>query len=103
MTRAEIVERYGITEDGMIAALGKFEGEMCYAPYFYDFIMDGSGDEETAEDGVLITYFNVRYEDREQFPELEGIERVRCYETDQGFFYCEDATEDQQPVAEEDE
>jgi hypothetical protein len=100
MTRQEIAEQYGINEDGRIEALGKFEAEMCYAPYFYDLIMNGSGDGETEEDGVWVTYFDIRDEDREQFPELEGIERVRCYETDDGFFYCLDATEDQ-PLAEE--
>jgi hypothetical protein len=95
MTRAEIAERYGITDDGMIEALGKFEGEMCYAPYFYDRIQNGEGvEEENDEGGVSVTYFDVSDEDRSQFPELEDMARVRCFEVDQGFFYCLDATED---------
>jgi hypothetical protein len=103
MTRAEIVEAYGITEDGMIEALGKFEAEMCYAPYFYDRAMDSGANEEIEEDGLTFFLFNVTEEDIAQFPELEGVERIRCYETDDGFFYCQDDTDYQARAGGEDE
>lgn len=93
MTRAEILKGFQIDEYGIIRSKGKFESEMIYAPYFYDKIMAGQGEEVTAEDGNgYSTFFDISNEDRAEFPELGETKRVECYESTDGFFYCIDAS-----------
>ena len=74
---------------------GKFEGEESYSPYFYGKIIDGCADEswyfgegEPEYDAIVVSD-----DDRDIFPELEGVYAVVCYETEQGFFYCIPETE----------
>ena len=87
MKRQEILESYNVGPHGVINSPGKFEADMLYAPYFYDLVMDGVGEEHMDGDRP-ISFFKVGPEDRAEFPELEGVYGVACYESDQGFFFC---------------
>jgi hypothetical protein len=88
-TRAEILREFKVDKHGIIKTLGKFEGEMLYAPYFYEFIMEGGSDEtDYDENDNAIDYFDVSADDLKEFPELEGVKRLACYEDDNGFFFC---------------
>ena len=94
MTRQEIEKEYKINEHGIICSPGKFEGEMLYAPYFYEIIMDGGADETDypeGEDGSPVDTFFITPEDIKEFPELDGCTKIECFESEQGFFYthCE--------------
>jgi hypothetical protein len=60
---------------------GKFEGEPAYVPYYWDAYLRGSCKDD---DGKVIT-FAVTDDDRALFPELQGVQQVRLYETDSGF------------------
>ena len=60
---------------------GKFEGEPAYVPYYWDAYLQGC---YADDDGEVIT-FDVTDEDRDLFPELQGVRRVRLYETGSGF------------------
>ena len=68
---------------------GKFEGEPTYAPYFWDAVLDGGGDEEViADDGQTpVSFFNVLPEDREKFPSLANVTRVEIWEDQDGFVH----------------
>ena len=92
MTREEILSAYKVNEHGMITSPGKFEGEMIYAPYFYELWNEGDGEDiymDNGEDGgeIIFTSFKVSDEDRATFPELEGVEEIRFHESDTGFVY----------------
>lgn len=89
MTREEIKAEFQVDDAGVIRSPGKFEAEMIYAPYFYDKIMEGDGDERVNEDGSYSTFFGVTGEDKAEFPELKDIQVVECYESDRGFFCVE--------------
>lgn len=84
MTREEILKMYKV-ENGIIKSPGKFEGEMVYAPYFYDLIMEGDG--EIQEDGS--SFVDFIEEDYKEFPELVGNDIAYINEDDNGFVWCE--------------
>ena len=95
MTREEIMEMYEVNKNGIIKSLGKFEGEMIYAPHFYD--VSGNGEilsymiEGCGEYAELI---EIDDDDRKEFPELESITKyILLIETDQGFVYCNEIKE----------
>lgn len=72
-----------------IARPGKFEGEPTFVPYFWDAILEGSGDEDFDIDGRTWTVLEVNSEDVTMFPELLNIKRVALSEDSQGFVtYC---------------
>jgi hypothetical protein len=87
MTRQEILDSYKVNRDGIIKSPGKFEGEMLYAPYFYDH---GQGDEtwnsEEVED-AFAEVFQVSDDDRKEFPELGNTYMIAVEENEQGFVY----------------
>jgi hypothetical protein len=84
MTR-ETIERDYEVQDGRIVSPGKFEGEMVYAPFFYEVACCGCADfDEGARFG-----FTVSEEDRREFPELEGRVEIWFYEREDGFV-CEE-------------
>ncbi len=65
---------------------GKFEGEMDYAPYFYDRWLESDYDDQFEdEDGDLVTIWNIGDEDRKQFPHLTE-DRVAFVERSDGFW-----------------
>lgn len=84
MTRDQIEAAYNVV-DGIIRSPGKFEGEPVYVPYFWNAALEGGGGDE--DDGELII-FNVTADDRETWPELAGVERIKLLETDVGFVVC---------------
>lgn len=100
MTREEILRDYMIDSHGRITDSGTFSGEMLYAPYFLDKMIDGlgeevydtDGDEDGEADGTLLyTRLDVQPEDREEFPELDpATTEVLVYESDQGFVHVEE-------------
>ncbi|MGH9890685.1 MAG: hypothetical protein ACREA0_01615 [bacterium] len=106
MTREEILKKFTVNEHGIIQSPGKFEGEMLYAPYFYDATLDGRGEDvynappasedEEVDDpweggDLLYTELEVTAEDREMFPELDpSTQRVRVSESGPGFVYVEE-------------
>lgn len=90
MNRKDIEKEFNVV-NGHIETLGKFEGEPVYAPYYYDLIMNGSSDYTDYgpdEFSTVVDYFEVTEDDLSEFPELEGVQTVMAYETDQGFFIC---------------
>lgn len=75
---------YDCDAHGRITSPGKFEGEMCYLPYFYDLAMCGEG--ELDEDGV--TSVQIEDDDRKLFPQLRADADCVCFmESDTGFVY----------------
>jgi len=91
MNREEIENSYDINEYGIIVSLGKFEGEMIYAPYYYDLWLNDSSDEEIEDNGEIIPIFSITQDDIEEFPELEEYEgmKINLWESEQGFVYLE--------------
>lgn len=76
---------YECDEQGRITSPGKFEGEMCYLPYFYDLAMCGEG-ELDEEDGTFTV--DIQPDDRELFPQLAADqESVTMIESESGFVY----------------
>lgn len=65
---------------------GKFEGCAIYVPYFYEVWNDGGADED---EGKSATFY-VTEEDREEFPELEGVFSVTLLEGDDGFIHYQE-------------
>lgn len=85
MIRQDIIDNYKLSKRGIIQTPGKFEGEMLYAPYFYDAMLDGEG-RETLDGSIDIA---ITKEDIEQFPELLGdIETINIVVDNNGFVYC---------------
>jgi hypothetical protein len=66
---------------------GKFESEPIYVPYFWDMVLDGSGGESFyfGENESVYEMIEVSEEDREIFPELNGIFGLCLWESSQGF------------------
>ena len=91
--RDKILKEFTVDKDGIIRTLGKFEGEMLYAPYFYEIVMNGFGDQYyLPQEDRVYSVFPVGDEDKAEFPELEDGIGVICFETDQGFFIVESYT-----------
>ncbi len=90
MTRDAILKEFTVDEfTGRIENPGKFEREQVFAPYFYEFYLDGFGGEEIYIDETLYNCFQVTSEDLIQFPkELKGMFGVIMWENSQGFIFC---------------
>lgn len=87
-TRAAILAEYNVDENSRITNPGKFEGEMLYAPYFYEVALHGVS-EELDDDGEYVTLVAVGDSDRAAFPELGAARYVLLIETDLGFVRVE--------------
>lgn len=74
MTRREV------DKHGYIQNPGKFEGEMLYAPYFYDAVLMGDGERIGDTD-----FFEINDDDAKEFPELTGCYGVTLVESENGF------------------
>lgn len=81
MNRQEILDRYKVNEHGIITSPGKFEGEMLYAPYYYDAMLNGWTDFDEWIEPDIAEY--------EMFPELNEVKRIRMSEDDSGFVWLE--------------
>lgn len=90
MTRQDVLNEYKVDDYGIIRDPGKFEGEMLYAPYFYDLMMNGGSDFTDYDGDTPLELFDVSPDDVKEFPELKDVSQIRCWESEQGFFYCEE-------------
>lgn len=99
MTRQEILDSCYTIENGFITSPGKFECEPIYAPYFWDFANDGSGDDLNWSDGERGVLLDIEPEDRIAFPEIPA-DAVAVYltENDQGFVSCDTFTEQEKTL-----
>lgn len=90
--RQSILERYEVdSETGRVVSRGKFEGEMIYAVYYYDWMLNGEGETMQDDDGNDYTVFDVAPEDRQLFPEIpNSIYKVALTESESGFVYLSD-------------
>ncbi|MBT8460251.1 MAG: hypothetical protein KJN60_11320 [Boseongicola sp.] len=80
---AEVCAAFKVNERGIITSPGKFEGEPTHAVYFWEAWMNGSWDDFDGDE----TIFNIDDKDRHRFPALEGVDRVRLWQSEQGFVY----------------
>lgn len=96
MTRKEIEAEFTI-KDGVIQDLGKFEGEMLYAPYFSENA--GGGEELSVMEngaGEYVSLIEVSAEDRAEFPEIgKDTHSILLTESDSGFIGVQELTESQ--------
>ncbi len=89
MDRQEIEQTYNVSAHGTIESPGQFEGEMLYAPYFWDMVLDGCG--ESIFDGDLeISVFDVNDEDLAMFPELGNTDKIALWQNEQGFIFVQE-------------
>jgi hypothetical protein len=110
MNRQEVLAAYTVSEQGVIASPGKFEGEMLYVPALWSACLDGCYSFD--ECGVYGTIFDDC--DREEFPEIgesygilmeeseNGFVNVREFETREAYeaaieqvTYCSDAQDEE--------
>lgn len=82
MTRQDILNNFSVDSNNVIVSPGKFENEMIYAPYFYDLFLNGCADDCGEE-----ISFEVNKEDREQFPELAAVKKIKMVIDDFGSVY----------------
>lgn len=86
MTREEILEDYVVNEQGIITSPGKFEGQMLYAPHFWEASLHSMSDWERSDESFHYYGFKVLLADRKKFPELEpDVIQVEIWEDEQGF------------------
>lgn len=99
MTRMQILKCYAVDKRGIIRSAGKFEGEMLYAPYFYELAIGDWGEPIFhPDDGrdLIRMHLSLGSEDYYAFPELDhNTIRVLVYEDDQGFVHIE---EEKRPI-----
>ena len=84
MKTANCRAEYETNSQGIITSPGKFEGEMIYAPYFWEKGLEGCADED---DGQVFR-FKIDDQDKKLFPELGNTEMLYLTESDQGFVSC---------------
>lgn len=73
MNRELVFTMFQVDEVGIIRTPGPFEGQNLYIPYFWYLYI--SGYREDVRDGIIT--FQIRMEDRAQFPELANQDVVR--------------------------
>lgn len=88
--KSEIVKCDYANDGERITALGKFEGEPVFAPYFWDLALEGFAD---GDDGHTYTFKITKSDASNPFwPQLKqwvGRGRtLKLYEDSQGFVHC---------------
>jgi hypothetical protein len=78
--------------DNIIRTPGKFEGEPTYAEHFYNLMLDGVSDDTIYDGETPVDVFKVSAEDIAQFPDLDGVDYVILWESEQGFVYTREMT-----------
>jgi hypothetical protein len=73
MDREQILAIFEVDPAGVIRTPGAFQGAYLYVPYYWFLVISGYYDRR---EGEVIT-FEIRAEDRAQFPELAGRSAVR--------------------------
>jgi hypothetical protein len=99
--KAEIVSKH-TTRDGIIRSPGKFCGEPVWAPMLYEWSLDqsywekwGGGEQEDGSRPNSWYAWKVDDDMRAVFPELKDAFAVGIEETDQGFVYARELTEEE--------
>jgi hypothetical protein len=89
---------FGYDEWGSIINPGKFERECAYVPYFWNLSLNGVG-ETITQDHSLDTMWLMSVSDaeREEFLELQDVDYVLLWETNNGFVLSEEFTEAELP------
>lgn len=64
---------------------GKFQGELPYVPYYWEYWLNGFFDFDNEKYGCLVTGWYVTAEDKQLFPELKKRRTVKIIEEDTGF------------------
>ena len=82
MTRQELESTYGVNRAGVIRTRGKFQGEMIFAPFYYDAGNSGRAAKEFGN----VWYFEVQKDEREIFPELKDCFGI-VVTLDEGFVF----------------
>ena len=86
LIRRQIIKDFNVDEStGIIRRPGKFEGEQLFIPYFHDRWLEGFNDGEIEHLGNPVAQFMVNEEERQEFPELEGVKIVNIMEREDGF------------------
>lgn len=81
-----------------IVSLGKFEGQERWVPTFWSLALDGEADLVSyVDDEPGLDFFVVTDEDKKCFPELEGADWVRLWESPSGFVTGERCEEPSDP------
>lgn len=80
MNRELVFAMFQVDETGIIRTPGPFEGQNLYIPYFW--YLHISGYREDVHDGIIT--FQIRMEDRAQFPELANRDVVRLKQQENG-------------------
>ena len=84
-----LLDGYIIDENRVIQSPGKFEGEMYYALYFNDCVMNGRGNDTIFDDNETpIDIFDITEVEKLAFKELKDAKQVWYMEDDAGFVYC---------------
>jgi len=78
-------EHFRTTPNGVIIEPGRFEGEMYYAPYYYDLSLSGFADSVEFIGDTQVDIFNLSFEDWDKFPELKGCEMLELWVDGNGF------------------
>lgn len=94
MTREQILSDYNVSDHGIIQNPGKFESEMLYAPYFYDSMLNGGGDETLSDNSEL---FELSDDDHALFPELGSDAFLVLTISDSGFVSTDTFDADNDP------
>lgn len=80
MNRELVFSMFQVDETGIIRTPGPFEGQNLYIPYFW--YLHISGYREDVQNGIIT--FQVRMEDRAQFPELANQDVVHLKQHENG-------------------
>jgi len=95
MTRASTLTQYRVyfpphpSAPPVITAPGPFEGEPYWAPYFWEAVHDGDGQEFDDGCGHWVTQFSINAADIAEFPELAAYSQVCIWEDSDGFIHTE--------------
>ena len=85
-------EHFNVDERGYITDPGRFEREPLYTPYFWEFFLNGCGEEDYGE-----LVFTIDEQDRAafpQYPELREHTHVVLWQGEAGFIYCQAFTKE---------
>jgi hypothetical protein len=83
------------TENGRIVEPGRFQGEPRWLPYFYELMLDGSGQVLDWPSGETTTLVDIYEGDVRLYPELVEYVVVAIEENSDGFVFGKALTEDQ--------
>lgn len=80
MQRSQVLARFTVNLQGEITTPGIWEGELLYAPFFYEaYRLGRRGELVPRNDDVLSIVFPVTIQDRAAFPELDDVVDVTLF------------------------